>query len=694
MILSVENVSLQNVPHRQIFWNMPDWIEAVLFLVFVPLLLAAFLYGFWQRYKLWRLGQPEREKRFDRPGRRAVLALKGMFVSKTLFNDMFIAVAHSLIFFGFFILFFFGAMLDAIDLHIGIHLLGTPIITGWFYLFHSFVLEIAGIMFMAGVVLVAVRRYIMRPPHLEQSAEAGIVLLALFLVGFTGFAVEGFRLGADEIPNHPDWAVWSIGGKICADVSAALGFTGDLWLGTHRLMWWVHMLLSFGLIAYIAWSKLRHMFTSSANLFLQSLRPRGEVPTIENIEEQERWGNSKIEHFTWKQLLDLDACTRCGRCEANCPAHQTEKPLNPKKIIGDLKREMERVPSLPKPKNGEEDGRPALVGEVIEDDAVWACTTCLSCLEHCPVAIPAADKIIDMRRYLVLMESRFPKEVQNVFEGMENNSNPYKIGNDRRLEFLGGVEEVKVFGELEEGERPDLLYFAGCANAFDPRNQKVAIAFIRLMKKAGVNFAMLGAEENCCGETARRMGNEYLAQSLMQMNAETFKNYGIKKIVTTCPHCFNTFKNEYRQVGAEIEVTSHVEFLMQLIDEGRLKPAKPVAGKILYHDSCYLGRHNGVYDAPRSLLYAIPGLRPAEFERNRNHSFCCGCGGGRMWMEETIGKRINEARTKEGLDESPEMIGVACPYCMTMFTDGLKAHGAEEKVKALDLAEVLLQSVE
>ena len=694
MIFLAESVP-KAVPMREIFWNVPGWVEPVLFFVFVPILLAVFLYGFWRRYQLWRMGQPEREKRLDQIGKRIKLTLKGVFASKTMYNDMWAGIIHGLIFFGFFILFFFGAVLDAINLHIGEHLLGTHLIQGVPYLIQSFILEIAGFMLLFGVILAAIRRYIVRPAHLEQSAEAGIILLALFLVCLTGFAVEGFRLGADE----PQWAAWSIGGKISADIFSGMGVTKDLMFGSHMLMWWIHMLLSFGLVAYIAWSKLRHMCTSAANIFLQSLRPRGEVPIIEDIEEQERWGNSKIEHFTWKQLLDLDACTRCGRCEANCPAHLTEKPLNPKKIIGDMKGRMETIPSLPKPKEGEnveefDDGRTPLVGGVIEDEALWACTGCLACLGHCPVEIPVADKIIDMRRHLVLMESRFPKEAQAAFEGMENNSNPYKIGNDTRLDFLKDVEDVKVFSELEEGERPDLCYFAGCSASFDPRNQKVAIAFIRLLKKAGVDFAMLGPEENCCGDSARRLGNEYLSQSLVRMNIETFGNYGIKKIVTACSHGYNMLKNEYQQFGVEIEVISHVELLQQLISEGRLKPVKPVEGKILYHDSCCLGRYNGIYDAPRDIMYAIPGLRPAEFERNREHSFCCGGGGGRMWLDETIGKNINEVRTQEALDEEPKMIATACPFCMTMFEDGLKAKEAEEKVKAIDLCELLLQSVE
>jgi len=697
---------LLDAAHRVTFWNVKDWwhlIEIATFAIAV-IPIALLLYALWKRFLLWRIGQPDPFKRTDQIARRAGLLVKYLLVQKKMFDDFWAGAAHALIFFGFCILFFLGAVLDAINLHLGEHLLGltSGLINGPAYLIQSAILEIGGFMLIFGVIIAAIRRYVARPKHLEQSAQAGIILALLLFVAITGFAVEGLRI-EKEMQSNPTWSYWSFGGYICANIFKSIGLDGEIPLNSfnspHIAAWWLHTLLSFSLIAYIGFSKLRHIFTSAANIFLQSLHPRGEVPAIANIEEQERWGSSKIEHYTWKQLLDLDACTRCGRCEANCPATQTEKPLNPKKIIGDSKTEMERIPRLPKPGPQDKpeefnDGRPALVGEVITDDEIWACTTCLSCLEHCPVEISAADKIVDMRRYLVLMESRFPAEMTNTFKGMETNSNPYQIGNDKRLDFLKGQEEVKVFAELEPSARPQILYYAGCANAFDPRNQKVALATIRLMKKAGVDFAMLGPEENCCGETARRMGNEYLAQSLMQANVETFKNHGVKTIITGCPHCFNTFKNEYKQFGADIEVISHTLFLMRLINEGRLKPVKPVHGRVLYHDSCYLGRHNGIYDEPRAILHAIPELRQGEFERNRNHSFCCGAGGGRMWMEEKIGKRINEVRTKEGLDEEPNMIAVACPYCMTMFTDGLKAHNADEKVKALDLAEILLQSVE
>jgi Fe-S oxidoreductase/uncharacterized membrane protein len=699
-------IFLLEAAYRETFWNIKHWwslIEIATFAIAaVPV--ALLIYGLWRRLKLWRMGQPERFERFNELGKRLGLLVKFLLLQKKMFNDFWAGTAHALIFFGFCILFFLGAVVDAINLHLGEHILRLKegLVNGPAYLTQSAILEVGGFMLIFGVIIAALRRYVARPKHLEQSREAAIILALLLLVAITGFAVEGMRI-EKEMQVHPGWSYWSFGGYICANIFSGMGLDGTLPIktfhGPHVIMWWIHTALSFGLIGYIGFSKLRHMFTSAANIFLQSLHPRGEVPVIEKIEEQERWGTSKIEHYTWKQLLDLDACTRCGRCEANCPATQTEKPLNPKKIIGDSKAEMERVPRLPKPKHGENaeefnDGRPALVGEVIKDDEIWACTTCLSCLEHCPVEISAVDKIIDMRRYLVLMESRFPAEMTNTFKGMETNSNPYNIGNDKRLAFLEGREKVNVFAELDEPNRPSVLYYAGCANAFDPRNQKVALATIRLLKKAGVDFAMLGPEENCCGETARRMGNEYIAQSLMLANVETFKKYGVKTIITGCPHCFNTFKNEYKQFGAEVEVISHILFLMRLINEGKLKPAKPVHGRVLYHDSCYLGRHNGIYEEPRAILHSIPELRPAEFERNRNHSFCCGAGGGRMWMEEKIGKRINEARVKDGLDEGPNMIAVACPYCMTMFTDGLKAHNADEKVKALDIAEILLQSVE
>ena len=679
------------VPVKEDFWNVLPLGKYVVYGLVIPLSIA-FLWGFYKRCKMWKQGAKEREPRLDNLVKRAGFLLKFFITPQRMFHDFWAGLAHGLIMCGFLMLFVLGAVMDAINANI------VHYIQGWIYLTQSLILEIGGAMVLVGIIIAVVRRYLVRPKHLEQSSQAGLILLWLFVVIITGFGVEGLRLQATELVEHPDWAAYSFLGVACGKLFEGIGLGNGAVLGTHLALWYIHMLISMGFIAYIGWSKLRHMFTSAANIFLQSTQPKGEIPEIKDIEEVERWGVGKIEELTWKQLLDLDACTRCGRCEFHCPAFATDKPLSPKKVIGDLKAQMEKFLGGDKPAakpdeetsaNEEEAREPALVGGRIEDDVLWACTTCGACVEHCPVYVSALDKIVDMRRYLVLMESRFPTEVTNVFKGMENNANPYQIGNDKRIDYLEG-EEVKL---LSDDSDVEILYWAGCANSYDPRNQKVAKNFIGLMKKAGVNFGMLGTEEMCCGETARRMGNEYLAQTMVQQNIEIFNNYKVKKIVTGCPHCYNTFKNEYAQFGGNYEVLSHIEYLAELIAGGRLKPVKEVKGKVMYHDSCYLGRHNGIYDAPREILAAIPGLELVEFDRNREHAFCCGCGGGRMWMEETLGTRINEARVKEGLEKNPDMLVVACPYCMTMFEDGIKAHDAEERVKARDLSEILAQSL-
>ena len=683
----------ETVPGKEDFWNV-ETLGAIIVYALVPILLFLLFWGFYKRFAMWRRGTKDSEPRLNHIIKRIGFVLKYFCLPQRMFQDFWAGFAHALILCGFLILFLFGAMMDAINANV-VHYL-----QGWIYLAQSFILETGGLMVIIGIIISAVRRYIVRPRHLEQSNQAGLILLWLFVVIITGYGVEGLRLQATELTEHPDWAVYSYLGMLCGNVFEAIGLGTGVVLWSHKALWYIHMLISMGFIAYIGWSKLRHIFTGTANIFLQSMRPKGEIPEIKDIEEAERWGVGKIEEFTWKQLLDLDACTKCGRCEFHCPAFATDKPLSPKKVIDDLRQQMEKflaggraAPASGEKENNSEEEKardPLLVGGRIEDDVLWACTTCGACVEHCPVFVSSMDKIVDMRRNLVLMESRFPAEITNVFKGFENNSNPYQIGNDKRIDFLEG-EQVKL---LSEDANAEVLYFVGCADSFDPRNQKVALAFIKLMKAAGVNFAMLGTEETCCGEAARRMGNEYLAQTLMQQSIETFNNYKVKKIVTSCPHCFNTFKNEYPQFGGNYEVLSHTQFIAQLIADGRLKPAKQISGKIMYHDSCYLGRHNNIYETPREILAVIPGLEVVEFERNRQNAFCCGCGGGRMWMEEDIGTRINEARVAEGLENNPDMMAVACPYCMTMIEDGLKAHNAEERVKVLDISEIIAQTIQ
>jgi Fe-S oxidoreductase len=395
-----------------------------------------------------------------------------------------------------------------------------------------------------------------------------------------------------------------------------------------------------------------------------------------------------MEEFTRKQLFELDACTRCGRCQDACPAHLSEKPLNPKKLYQDLKHHMEVKGGLRKSPDNNSDR--LLVGDVIMDEALWACTMCLNCHFQCPVFITSADKTIEMRRYLVLMESNFPVEVQTVFKNMENNSNPWGVGRHMRADW---AKELGV-KTIAEDSNADILLYPGCAGAFDDRYKKVSHVIAKILQKADVKFSILGVEEGCCGDSVRRIGNEYLYESMVTNNLEVFQKYGVTKILTICPHCFNSLKNEYPQHGGNFEVLHHSQFLFDLIESGRIElNSSPEKMAVCYHDSCFLGRYNNIYDEPRKILTAIKGINLVEMEKNQEKSFCCGAGGGRMWMEEHLGRRINEMRTIQALDKNPDAVATACPYCLTMLEDGLKTMNKDESVKGMDIAEFIFHAM-
>lgn len=430
-------------------------------------------------------------------------------------------------------------------------------------------------------------------------------------------------------------------------------------------------------------------------MIYRSLEPKGILSHLDLEDEKaESFGIAKIEEFSWKHLMDLDACMRCGRCQDHCPAYLTEKPLSPKKVINDLKNHLHvRAPQVikAKAKGADPEEAPPLTGSVIKEDELWTCTTCRSCMDHCPVFIEHVDKIVDMRRYQVLMESKFPQELTQVFKGLETNSNPWGLGRDARGDWIRELE-VPVMSEMS-GKDIDCLFFVGCIRSFDDRNKKVTEAFVKILNHLGVKFAVLGVEEGCCGDPARRVGNEYLYQILAQNNIETFSRYNIKRILTTCPHCYNTLKNEYPQLGFSCEVVHHTEFLKENIRNKRLKLDHALAKRTTYHDPCYLGRYNGIYKSPRQILKSIPSLDIREMKRSGIDSLCCGGGGGWMWMEENIGKRINIQRLEDALTVDPEWIATACPFCVTMFDDAIKNKDMEDKLKIWDIAELVELSI-
>jgi Fe-S oxidoreductase len=490
---------------------------------------------------------------------------------------------------------------------------------------------------------------------------------------------------------------WTFASKVVAGWLAPLG------VGVNTVLEAVFLLLNISVIAgflvFVAYSKHLHIFFAPVNIGV-SRRPRAlggldKTPDMdmENVTEDTVFGAGKAEDFTWKQMLDFATCTECGRCQSVCPAWTTGKPLSPKLLIMGLRDNMfasaDRLLS-----GGSNADVATLVPTTIDPDVLWSCTTCGSCVEQCPVDIEHVDAIIDMRRFEVMMESRFPTEAALLLRNMENQGDPWGLGSSQRTKWLDALDfDVPVI----EGTIPDdveYLYWVGCAGSLDERGRKQAVSTARMLHRAGVTFAILGPRESCTGDPARRMGNEYLFQEMAKANIATLNDVGAKKIVASCPHCFNTMKNEYPGLGGDFELIHHAQLLSHLVANGKLVPGVAYEGTVTYHDPCYLGRHNRVFDEPRNVLDAIPGVTTVEMGRCREKGFCCGAGGARMWMEETIGKRVNMERTNEALGTGADIISTACPFCMIMLDDAVKANGRDEEVSVLDISQVVERSLQ
>ncbi|MEI7554954.1 (Fe-S)-binding protein [Candidatus Chlorohelix sp.] len=710
--------------------NAPNesWIGRIIFV----LLAGAAIYFFVARViKLVNvLKQGQNENRFDQPGKRIWLFVKGVLLQERLWRRFLPGLAHTLTFWGFLII-----QLGLIEfIFQGLTGIAIPLLDSRPF---AILLDTFLALVIVSLVYFAIRRAFVKPKVLTTTTDAwiilsliaGVVLTLLFAEAFAwranpitehGYTPIGRRLGELLIPSSGDWPTPNEATQSVRD------FAGILW----SVAWWAHMAVFFSFLAYLPSSKHLHLLGSFFTTYFQNLGAKGKLRSYGNtdelekrMEEEKPIGASKIEEFTWRDLLDTYSCTECGRCTSVCPANLTGKPLNPKKIIIDLKTELfmqsglgfvgHKMPSeetAGAADSGSDSGKsghaelPPLVGGLTTHEELWACTTCRACMTECPVFIEHVPKIVEMRRYLVIQESDFPKEVTPVFNNLERNSNPWQINNKERADWLKSLPEHlqhRQMAEIDEDEGIEVLFWVGCMGSFDNRNKKISVNLALLMDEAGIKWGILGKEESCTGDAARRMGNEYLFATLAQQNIEILNAYKeshkFKKIVTGCPHCFNTIKNEYPEFGGNFEVVHHSKLVAQLIEEGRIKAGAGLdTAKVTYHDPCYLGRYNDIYDAPRyalnSLGNGVKKLEITEMPRSRDKSFCCGAGGGQAWMEEKIGTRVNQTRVQEAADTGAEVVAASCPFCISMFEDGIKGRQLEEKLKVQDITELVMLS--
>jgi Fe-S oxidoreductase len=679
-------------------------MSLVLFALVVLVALGYFVRTLAGRLRLLLAAGPV--PRFDRIGERLKAVLVYAFGQKKfVIGEQPAGWMHVVIFWGFVILglqilTMFGRAFSAHFFVPGF----TPALLGGPFLVLRDVLEVT----VSAAVLVALYRWVLsHPPRLfgyrpaearlagQSHWEALVILLFILTLMVSGLLYDGGRLvylAGDSLleAERP----WEPVGALVGNLLAPLGLA---WAeGISNAAWWVHNLTVLIFLNVLPRSKHFHILTAIPNVFFRKLEPAGALSTMD-LEQAETFGTSHIDQFTWKQVLDMYSCTECGRCSSHCPATMSGKELAPRQLLLDLRdylyaHQQEMIDK--KSGTGAEEVGEKIVGEqLIHDDTLWACTTCRACEEACPVLIEYVDKIVDMRRHLVQEEARFPSELTRTFKGMETQGNPWGLSYEKRVDWAQGLD-IPLVADHPEAE---YLYFVGCAGAFDDRSKKSTIAFAKVLKKAGVNFAILGPEEPCNGETARRLGNEYLFQSMAQNAVEVFKTYDVKKIIVNCPHCFNTLKNEYPQFGGHYEVIHAAELLSRLFQDGKLtlQPQRDgTAKRVTYHDSCYYGRYNAVYDTPREVLARVPGTQLQEMQRHKHTGMCCGGGGGWMWMEEPPDKRVNHLRVEQALETDPDVIAVSCPFCMIMLSDGLKAKNAEEKVQLLDVVEIVGNAVD
>ena len=677
------------VPPGSLFGVIPIWLAV--YVLSAGAFSAAGFILYRRAFRLVLLGR--KPERFDQPVKRLFGALPYIFGQRKVLQSVSLrdraGLAHFVIFWGFlsfsasYVLYIFG---DSIWPHFSETVLtptGVRIFTAY--------LDVLALAFFAILAWAAVRRWGVRPGRLKfdltQKGESAVILLLIASLMLFTLLTEAFYVASGGGGPHADALI----GRPLGEALASAGLGAGLANALHGVFWWLHLAVILGFAVYIPMSKHMHLIAAPISFYARKFEERGTLATPDldaALENEEALGASKIQDFTWKELLDGYACAVCGRCTDSCPANLTGKILSPMHIVENMKEHvLEHGPGVAAGEDSQDD-KP-LIGNWVEEEALWDCLTCGACVQECPVGVEHIDSIVDMRRFLVMERAEMPETAMGALLSMEQRGHPWRGTTYSRSDWADGLD-VPTLAERPEAE---ILFWVGCTAALEQRSQSVARSMASVLKRAGVDFAILGDEETCTGDPARRMGNEYLYQILAQQNIETMKSYDVKKVVTICPHCFNAIKNEYPHLGGDFEVVHYTEFVSGLMREGKIRPLGRVETTIAYHDSCYLGRHNGIYDAPREIAAAIPGARVVEMSRCRERGFCCGAGGGHMWIEESRGGRINHARTEQFFETDAETVGVSCPFCLQMFEEGIGSLGKEGENRARDLLEILDESL-
>ncbi len=667
---------------REVLWNIRHvWIMYVLLVA----TLAVAAYGIYRRVSKWFRGQPVR--RLDRPLERLGRLFRHALLQQATWRDRYAGLLHAALFWGIVTL---TIATTVVFVH---HDFNIRIMQGRFYLyFQSLFVDCAGVVAAVGAGMAAARRWFSKPDKLVYSREGTWILVILFVILASGYLLEGWRIAVTDDP----WGSWSPVGFVVARVSMAIA-DAETWRLAHVVVWWFHLLLVFGLVAWAPYTKLMHIVTAPLNIYTSNLdSPMGTLKVID-FENAPSLGVNSLEQFTWKDLLDLDSCTECGRCSDVCPANKVGKVLSPRNIILDLQALLSKsdlpVASLATLDAGGEAYQPAVpvVGSSpsLSAEALWQCTTCGACVESCPVAIEQLPKIVDLRRFQVMERADFPPSIAEAISSLEQRGHPFRGTQFSRVDWAAGLDVATV----DDVDHPEVLLWVGCGGALVERNHKTTRALAQLLTKAGVKFAILGREEKCTGDPARRIGNELLFETLAGENIETFARHAITQVVTACPHCFHTLKNEYPRLGGSLEVFHHTAYLGKLIGAGRMKVDAATTEKITFHDPCYLSRYNGISDAPREVVGQTTEKSLVEMRDNRRESFCCGGGGGMSFVEEAADQRVNQERAKQALATGADTVAVGCPFCMSMMEDGINAVATDRRVAVKDVAEILWDAV-